>query len=78
MSLRNVVVPDPAANTTLEMVRVAVTDEGIFAVWKIRGRQGVDEKRVEVGQPLAGNILGRVAFNNMLDQIAADTQGRVL
>jgi hypothetical protein len=78
MSLRNVVVPDPAANTTLEMTRVAVTDEGIFAIWKIRGVRGVDEKRVEVSQPLAGNILGRVAFQNMLDNIAADTQGRVL
>lgn len=78
MSLRDAVVQDPAANIALEMTRVAVTDEGLFAIWRVRGRTGVTEKRVEVSQPLANNILGRVAFQTMLDNIAADTQGRVL
>ena len=78
MSLRNVVVSDPAAQTALEMNRVVFTDGSIFAIWIARGQKGVIEKRVEISDALAANLLGRVGFQNMLDAIAADTQGRVL
>lgn len=59
------------------MVRVAITDDGIFAMWRVPTPNGIEEQRVEVGAALRNNLFGRVAFQTMLDNIATDTQDRI-
>lgn len=77
MSLRNRDIIDPSATRTAQMVRVAITDDTIYAIWRVPKSTGPDEQRVECSPALVANLFGRVAFNTLLDNIATDTQNRI-
>lgn len=77
MTLRARDVLDPAKTRRAEMIRVAINDNVIYAIWRVPTSEGPREERVEVGPALTTNLFGRVAFNTMLDNIATDTENRI-
>lgn len=78
MSLREVVVTNPATNTRRKLRRIVISQEAIETHWIVLQPDGTrKEQMVEVTPARAANIFSRTTFQTVIDNIRDDTINRV-